>query len=264
MKNLETVHDRIAILVKEYGNGRNTTFASLVGTSEGNIRGYINKGVLPKQDILEKIVKSLGINANWLVTGEGPMINDKKPASGGGEDLLSIPIVDIGAAAGVVGYENSDYLEVVDRIEMPYQMVNRRATYFCIRVRGESMSPTMLDSGYLVVRLLEPAEWRDIINNHVYVISTRDGATYVKRVRSRLQDRGFIVCMSDNADKAMYPNFNIYEQELHSVLRAEWYFTAKMPNIQETYYKRIDNLEARCDDMQEQIEELKGRRGERH
>ena len=35
----------------------------------------------------------------------------------------------------------------------------------------------------------------------VYVVTDRDGKAYVKRVKNRL-DKGFIVCMSDNPDKA--------------------------------------------------------------
>lgn len=49
----ETIHDRIGELVKEFGEGKNTVFASKLGVSEGNIRGYI-KGIVPKHDILEK------------------------------------------------------------------------------------------------------------------------------------------------------------------------------------------------------------------
>lgn len=262
MENSETINQRIARLVKVYGKGRNTTFASLIGSNEGNIRGYIHKGVMPKHDVLERIVRSLGINATWLLTGEGDMV-DERPVVRASENHVSIPIVDIGVAAGIGGYENPDYLEVVDRIEMPYQMVNKRDKYFCIRVRGESMSPTMLDSGYLIVRLLDAGEWQDITNNHVYVINTREGGAYVKRIKNRLRERGFIVCMSDNPDKAAYPNFNIYQEELHSILRAEWYFTAKMPNIQENYFKKVDDLERMYDDLKEQIEELRDGMGVR-
>lgn len=68
----ETIHDRIGELVKEFGEGKNTVFASKLGVSEGNIRGYI-KGIVPKHDILEKIVKCFDINAEWLLTGIGEM-----------------------------------------------------------------------------------------------------------------------------------------------------------------------------------------------
>lgn len=75
---------RIAILVQKYAHGKNTEFASLIDTNEGNIRGYI-KGVLPKSDILARIVTSCdNISATWLLTGEGNMLvnqQDQAPVS---------------------------------------------------------------------------------------------------------------------------------------------------------------------------------------
>jgi len=68
----ETIHDRIGALVQEYGDGKNTVFANKIGISEGNIRGYI-KGIMPKADVLEKIVRTLDVNAMWLLTGIGHM-----------------------------------------------------------------------------------------------------------------------------------------------------------------------------------------------
>lgn len=264
MESFETIHERIAFLVKEFGKGKNTVFASLVGSNEGNIRGYINKGVMPKQDVLERMVRSLGINAAWLLTGEGAMMPEENRWFGGrGENLVSIPIVDIGAAAGVEGFDNPTQLNVEDTIAMPCHMVSKQHRYFCIRVRGESMSPTMLDSGYLVVRLLDASEWQDIVNNQVYVISVRDGGAYVKRIKNRLREKGFVVCSSDNPDKEAYPNFNVYETELQSIFRAEWYFTARIPNIHETYYKKVEDLEKKYEDLQDQFDELKSRIEER-
>lgn len=68
----ETIHDRIGTLVQEYGDGKNTVFANKIGVSEGNVRGYI-KGIMPKADVLEKIVRTFDVNAMWLLTGIGHM-----------------------------------------------------------------------------------------------------------------------------------------------------------------------------------------------
>lgn len=58
------------MLVDEKAGGKNTVFADKLGISEANIRSYI-KGVVPKADILEKIVITYEINAMWLLTGLG-------------------------------------------------------------------------------------------------------------------------------------------------------------------------------------------------
>ena len=76
---MTTIHERINELVKFYGKGKNTTFASLIGTTEANIRGY-TKNVTPKVDILERIVNNCeNINPSWLLTGVGPMLLDVAP-----------------------------------------------------------------------------------------------------------------------------------------------------------------------------------------
>lgn len=67
-----TIHERIALCVQFYGDGKNTLFADKLGVSEGNIRGYI-KGVVPKADVLEKIVRTYDISPEWLLTGKGEM-----------------------------------------------------------------------------------------------------------------------------------------------------------------------------------------------
>lgn len=75
-----TIHDRIALCVQKYGAGKNTVFAEKLGVSEGNIRGYI-KGVVPKADVLENIVRTYDISPEWLLTGRGKMLKTKEPLS---------------------------------------------------------------------------------------------------------------------------------------------------------------------------------------
>lgn len=72
MENIETIHDRITQLVNAFGDGKNTVFASVIGTNEANVRGY-RSGTMPKYDFLEKIAINLDINLDWLLTGRGEM-----------------------------------------------------------------------------------------------------------------------------------------------------------------------------------------------
>lgn len=172
------------------------------------------------------------------------------------DDFISIPLVDISVAAGCSGYDNPDYLEMIDTIKMPSSMVHNGGTYFCLRIKGESMSPTLLDSSYVVVRLLDRSEWQNMPDRHVYVVSDRDGRSYIKRIKNRLHQHGFIVCMSDNVDKVNYPNFNIDEQDINTILHAEWYFSAKMPNLNETYYDKVNQLEDKYDMLENQMKQV--------
>ena len=109
------------------------------------------------------------------------------------------------------------------------------------------MAPTIQDSDYVIVRLLEPSEWQDMPDQHVYLVVDRDGTAYIKRVKNRFE-KGFIVCTSDSIEKSLYPNFNLDTDEVFNIFHAEWHFSAKMQNVNETYYSRLKLLE---DDMSE-------------
>lgn len=217
---------------------------------------------LPSFEILHDITKKfVSVNANWLLTGKGNMFNQENDESATSpcnlikssiSEFEEIPIVDISVAAGN-GYDNPDFIEVVDAIKLPQSMLHKNKKYFCVKVRGESMSPTLLDCSYLILRLLDRSEWNDIKDNHVYVVSDRDGRAYVKRIKNRFREHGFIVCTSDNVDKANYPNFNIMEDEINTMLYAEWYLSARMPNINATYYDKVNHLEDDVDALKNQM-----------
>lgn len=170
------------------------------------------------------------------------------------EEMVSVPLVDISVAAGT-GYNNPNYLEEIDCIRFPQSMIKSNHTYLCVRIKGESMVPTLQDGGYLVVRLLDRSEWEHIRDEHVYVVSDREGKAYVKRIKNRLKEYGIIICNSDNPDPMGYPSFNLKEQELHTVWYAEWYISAKMPNIHATYYNKVSELEVAFDNMRREFKE---------
>lgn len=178
-----------------------------------------------------------------------PMENDS--------EMVSIPVVDISVAAGS-GFYNPDQLSEIDCIRMPRSMVKGGMPHLCVRIKGESMVPTLQDGGYLIIRLLDRCEWTDIRDGHVYVVSEVAGRAFVKRLKNRLSEHGFIVCMSDSADVQRYPNFNLMENELNTIWHAEWYISAKMPNIHATYYNKVSELEDKYEDLKLNFEtELK-------
>lgn len=170
------------------------------------------------------------------------------------EELVSVPLVDISVAAGT-GFNNPTYMEEIDCIRFPQSMIKGNYTYLCVRIKGESMVPTLQDGGYLVVRLLDRSEWENIRDGHVYVVSDNEGKAYVKRIKNRLKEYGIIICNSDNPDPMGYPSFNLKENELNSIWHAEWYISAKMPNIHATYYNKVSELECAFDNMRREFKE---------
>jgi len=167
---------------------------------------------------------------------------------------IEIPILDVSAAAGY-GFLNPDYVEQLGTINLPSTMFSKEGLRYCIRNRGFSMAPTIQDSDLLIIRHVPNDEWHKIPDEHVYFVVDKDGLSFTKRVKNRL-NKGFIVLTSDSIEKASYPNFNLQADEISNIFYAEWHFSARMQNINETYYSRLKLLEDAFDDMKNEIGSL--------
>jgi len=257
--------DIIDRLKSVYEIDTDSAFAAFLGVSRSTVptwkaRNSINWELL--------FAKCDDINYNWLITGKGQPFNANSYNSASSIDLIqdsqgtyrgvsgkAVAVTDISVAAGNGGFDNQDYITKEDTIQLPDQMLGQ-GYHICVRVKGDSMSPTLQDSGYVVIRLLEIEEWQHMRDEHIYVVSDKEGKAYLKRVKNRIE-RGFITLMSDNPDKSSYPNFNLETEEIHTIWHAEWYFSAKMPNIHDQYYSRLQRLEDKLDDVVDQLKKDK-------
>lgn len=67
---VDTIGLRIKYLRDLHFKGNNVKMASELGTSEANIRNYIN-GSYPKVEFIIAICEKLEINYEWIMTGRG-------------------------------------------------------------------------------------------------------------------------------------------------------------------------------------------------
>lgn len=276
--------DRLYIYL-EYKDIKPTTFEREIGFSSG----YLSKQKSRGSDLGESVLKQINdychdLSLVWLLIGEGEMIrpqhvqdyikenvlkNDKPDDKADDKastqkekklipnktieatDTIEIPIVEISAAAGY-GYMSSDYIEKSGVIQLPSNMV-KSGLHYCIRIKGHSMTPTLQDGDFAVVRHLNRSEWGDMRDEHVYLVVDKDGLAVIKRIKNRFK-KGFIVLMSDNIDKSNYPNYNLQEDEVHNIFHAEWYFSAKMDNINNLYYNRVKAVEDRLDEIENKLD----------
>ena len=171
-------------LIEYYDNGNKSQFAKRLGITPQGVSTWISRNTYDSELLFAKCEN---VNAEWLLTGEGSMLRTEETPSvmektapsvelisSTKDNTVTIPIVEISVAAGTAGFPNPNYIEVVDGIKLPASMLHRHAQYYCIRVKGDSMAPTILDSSYVVVRLLDRAEWENLRDQHVYVISDCD------------------------------------------------------------------------------------------
>jgi len=63
--------------------------AAELGVTSGGMSGYEKGDSFPSVDKLEKLAR-LGLNLNWYVTGEGPMLVDGENPAPAGKELLDL------------------------------------------------------------------------------------------------------------------------------------------------------------------------------
>lgn len=69
---METINDRMEMLVNERFNGNKAAFAKAIGTERATLSNYIGSArrSKPSVDMVTKIVVALNVDARWLLTGE--------------------------------------------------------------------------------------------------------------------------------------------------------------------------------------------------
>lgn len=70
------INERLQIIVDKLFNGNKAAFARAIDLVPTSISNYLSSGrkSKPSSDMLEKIVSKLGVNAAWLLTGEGEIL----------------------------------------------------------------------------------------------------------------------------------------------------------------------------------------------
>jgi phage repressor protein C with HTH and peptisase S24 domain len=215
MQNSGNIHERISLLVEKFGEGKNTVFASMIKSNEGNVRGYI-KGVVPKHDVLEKIATNLDINPEWLLTGKGEML---KSAENPVQKNLpehrpkGIPLIPVNAMAGYGGgdVQVMDY-DIQENYLVTPELDNKGVQYL-IRASGSSMTPKYNNGDLLACRPITDITFMQW--GKVYVLDTDQGPLVKRLYECNPADGDCLECRSDNSQK--YPPFKISKSSIRRI-----------------------------------------------
>ena len=171
---MSTIHERIQDIVNKFGESKNTVIAKRLGVSEANIRGYI-KGIMPKEDILEKIVRNYDVSAHWLLTGEGDMMDDNEKLTTTQQTNEGIPYYDVDFIGGFDEVFN-------DQTVNPELSITNgicpRAQLWC-NITGHSMEPTISNGDIIALR---QCSVQDIQYGEIYAV-VMDSFRTVKMLR---------------------------------------------------------------------------------
>ena len=189
-------------------------FAAKLGISASMVteisKGRSSVGTLA----IQNIVLQFNINAHWLLTGEGSMLQptDNNHAvetahhvpQGSSE---GIPLIPVSAMAGAFTGDVSVMEYDCERYVIPAF----KGADFMIRVTGDSMFPTYR-SGDLVACQRVPLADLFFQWNKVYVLDTIQGPL-IKRVK-RGSDNNHILIVSDNPD---YEPYEFTREQFHGI-----------------------------------------------
>ena len=85
---METINDRMEMLVNELFNGNKAAFAKAIAVEPSTMSSYLGnkRRSKPSVDMVAKMVIALNVDARWLLTGERPTNdndNDADATTGG-------------------------------------------------------------------------------------------------------------------------------------------------------------------------------------
>lgn len=271
VEKITNIKERILYLSEYKGISKEKFFADL-GVSYGNFKGK-SKATAINSDVLVKISTLFpSINLDWLIHGRGEVekttidlnsrtmrnmvvrepetVLQRMPSvvTTDNEGRDNIALVPVKAAAGYLnGYGDPEYIEKLPTYSLPNI---QNGTFRMFQVKGDSMTPSLHDKSMVVGQFVE--NWvKDIKDDRVYVIVSRNDGIVVKRCLNRIKKYGNLYCKSDN--RKAYPEPIILQPEdIIEVWEYKMHLSYHLPNPAELY-DRVSDLEADMIYFKEQL-----------
>lgn len=177
-------------------------FEKMCGLSNGYVSS-ISKGI--GKEKLENILRIFpNLNREWLLYGEGEMLNDTKPS----ESPVGIPLIPQDAMAGALGGSDSQWMDYnCERYVIP----EFSDCDFLMRIHGDSMIPDYYPGDLVACKIVVMSklwfQW-----GKVYIVDTCQGAL-LKRIFP--SDRE--ACIKLVSSNQAYPAFDLEASEIHGV-----------------------------------------------
>jgi SOS-response transcriptional repressor LexA len=179
-------------IIKELAEGQKMTIRSLasrIGMTAESLHALIKKGST-NTSTLEAIANELGVptgiffESGYTTTD----VNRKDPPS--------IPLYNWDVVAGMDRFP--DVVDESQHVEMFLPFPGARSSDFCIRVTGDSMTPTYKPGSIILVR--EVAGWREYFGyGNVFVIALSDGRRIFKEIQRYDENpEKSVLCVSHN------------------------------------------------------------------
>jgi len=257
--------------LKDIGKIKNLQeFSEITGTNKAGISDIKADR---KKISLDNLVQLVGfapeIAIEWLTIGSGSMIKSdfstdvrqlkvsesetvlqRMPSvvTTDNEGRDNIALVPVKAAAGYLnGYGDPEYIGQLPTYSLP-NIAN--GTFRMFQVKGDSMTPTLHDQSMVVGQFVE--NWvKDIKDDRVYVIISRNDGIIVKRCLNRIKKYGNLYCKSDNRKEYPEPII-LHPEDIIEVWEYKMHLAYHLPNPAELH-DRVSDLEAEMNFIKNQF-----------
>lgn len=229
-----SANQRLRELQKVLGYTSQQVFADALGIKQGSLSDiYRAKNGIGVSGQIKIALSKLGVNIDWLDTGEGEMLrtaeekaeekphrieSNVRPVLEGEMEWIEVPLMPYKARAGVLaGFGDPDWREGKQTMHV---LVDRRlrGDYLIYEVEGDSMDDgttnSFLEGDFLLCRVLPKSDWQYGIKKRTMtfcVIATEAEGVVLKQVTRHDKAEGVITCHSLN------PAYDDYEVNLSDV-----------------------------------------------
>lgn len=263
---MEPIDSKIRTIIS-YFNLNNFAFSKRVGVTGTTIDSIVNgrpqkdgtrKKTKPGYDVLSAIINEFDINPDYLFGKSTDMLASEvkhTPTYSGIPKVVSttpdgnenVVFVATKARAGYLnGFGDPEYIERLPTFNMP-QLTN--GTYRCFEVQGNSMATTLFNGDLVFGRYVE--DFKDIKNNQVHIIVSKNDGIVLKRVINRTEEDGKLILKSDNSD-GNHPTYSISAEDVMEIWSVAMYASKQIPESVDVN-ERLINLESKILHLEQQL-----------
>jgi phage repressor protein C with HTH and peptisase S24 domain len=201
--------DRLRKIIQESGLPL-SRFAQQTGVSKNTLVNYRDGATSPSAEFLEAVCREFSVSPAWLLMGENSSDAERDIACSAQdryverEDYSLIPLLESRVTGGPEG--EILYEEIADHYPFKRWWVEklvgrspeRQKSLILMRVRGDSMSPTINQGEIALVDTFE-GERVQVLTGRIYLVILPDGTVALKRLVLSGEPSGLrLACLSDN------------------------------------------------------------------
>ena len=191
---------------------------SYISSIQRNLKGL-------EDESLDKWANVLGVNRNWLLTGEGSMLKETSNEDNNAsfvapyikDELIYLPLFSVPALASFM--ENTS--QATGTIETYPVYVAKGEAYtkdkhIVIEVKGESMYPTINNKAMILCEKVEPEQWANIPNEKVVAVVYSNSFTIKRLLKNNLAINNSLTLLADNRK---YGETTLQRYEIRAIFR---------------------------------------------